>query len=421
VGRRFGSYGGVRTPSIIKVELAFFLATTIGLSGGGCGDPMGSGGGGDDPCDRSGVVCTVAGTGMSVFDGDGMSALRTSFYFPLDVQFDAEGRALILDWNNIRIRRINATGEIETIMGTDFEGIPTNGALAKDTPLHHASDIEFDADMRLYVAGDHVPVVFRVDTDGRVFIVAGNDDYGYSGDGGLATEATASTPFGVAPDDRGGFYFSDVDTHTVRYVDADGMIEAVAGDGTRGHSGDGGPAVEAQLNGPSRMRLLEDGSLLICDTENDAVRRLDLDGTIHAYAGTGETGYTGDGGPAVAATLVRPYDAQIGPDGSIFIADTGNHVIRRIDEAGVISTVVGVGVSGFGGDGGPASGCLLNGPSSVTFDDEGAMWIADTFNHRVRRVADAMSLIESPSTELEGESRETVANKDWERIKIGSE
>jgi serine/threonine-protein kinase len=148
---------------------------------------------------------------------------------------------------------------------------------------------------------------------------------------------------------------------------------------------------------------------------------LDLDGTIHAYAGTGETGYTGDGGPAVAATLVRPYDAQIGPDGSIFIADTGNHVIRRIDEAGVISTVVGVGVSGFGGDGGPASGCLLNGPSSVTFDDEGAMWIADTFNHRVRRVADAMSLIESPSTELEGESRETVANKDWERIKIGSE
>lgn len=347
----------------------------------------------DDGCNRPGVICTVAGTGLSLFDGDGKSALATSFYFPLDVVFDETGHPLILDWNNIRVRRINEFGLIETIMGTDFEGLPTNGARATETPLHHASDIEFDADMRLYVAGDHVPVVFRVETDDRVFVVAGGQELGYDGDGGPAVEAALSVPFGVVPDDMGGFYVSDSDAHVVRYVSADGIIQTVAGDGTRGYSGDAGPGTTAQLSGPSRMRWLSNGELLICDTENNVIRRLDMTGTITTFAGTGESGLSGDGGPATASTLTRPYDVQVGPDGAIYVADTGNNVIRRVDSSGTITTIVGTGVEGFAGDGAAAGQCRLNGPSSVTFDVDGSMWIGDTFNHRIRRVADAMALV----------------------------
>lgn len=348
----------------------------------------------EDPCNQPGVICTVAGTGRSAFDGDGKTPLETSLYFPLDVVFDETGHALILDWNNIRIRRINEVGRIETIMGTDFEGLPMNGSPAKETPLHHASDIEFDRQMRLFVAGDHVPVIFRVDTDHRVFIVAGSDGFGYEGDGGPAVDALVSTPFGVLPDNRGGFYFSDLDAHVVRYVDPDGIVDTVAGNGIRGYGGDGGPATQAQLSGPSRMRLLTDGSLLICDTENNVIRRLAAEGNITTFAGTGASGYGGDGGPAVAATFTRPYDVNLGPDGAVYVADTGNNVIRRIDDAGVVTTIVGTGVAGFGGDLGSAKVCQLDGPSSVTFDADGALWISDTFNQRVRRVVEALSLVE---------------------------
>ncbi len=148
-----------------------------------------------DPCEVPGTICTVAGTGFSLFDGDGKAALETSFYFPLDVCFDQLGRPLILDWNNLRIRRINDDGTIETFMGQDFEGAPSDGALAVETPLHHASDIETAVSGSLYVAGDHVPVVFRVDTDNRVFTVAGTTEFGNDGDGGPAVEARLTTPF----------------------------------------------------------------------------------------------------------------------------------------------------------------------------------------------------------------------------------
>lgn len=344
---------------------------------------------GEDICERPGVICTVAGTGQSAFDGDGMPARLTSLYAPLDVVFDREGRPLILDWNNLRVRRINADSTVETIMGADFEGPPVDGAPASETPLHHSSDLEFDADGRLYVAGNHASVVFRVDADDRVFAVAGNGEYGNDGDGGPALQATLSTPFGALPDTRGGFYVSDIDAHVIRYVDSSGLITTVAGTGELGFSGDGGPGVDARLNGPTRMRLLPDDSLLICDSGNHVIRRLDIDGTITAFAGTGIAGYSGDGGPATGAQLNRPYDVQRGQDGAVYVADSGNHVIRRIDDSGIITTVAGTGVAGFSGDGGSARQCELNGPSSVTFDVDGSMWISDSINHRVRRMTDA--------------------------------
>lgn len=374
-----------RTFSGIAGALAAAALASLGAAG--CpGEP--------DVCDVSGVICTVAGTGKSQFDGDGRPARETSFYHPIDLEFDAAGRALILDFNNLRVRRINADGTIETYMGQDFEAPPIDGALATETPLHHASDLEYDAQGRLYVAGDHVPVVFRVGLDDRVETMAGSGEFGYGGDNGSALEATMITPFGVLPDANGGFYVSDAGAHVVRYVDADGTISTVAGDGTRGYSGEGGPAALAQMNGPTRMALDGDERLYICDTDNHAIRRLDAGGLLTTIAGDGTPGYSGDGGPASDARLNRPYDVEFGPDGALYIADSGNNVIRRIDADGIITTIIGSGVAGFGGDEGKAAVCQLKSPSGLKFAADGSLWVCDTLNHRVRRVAEPLSLID---------------------------
>jgi hypothetical protein len=375
---------GARAVRPVGVAVALLLATA------GCpsASPMVP----PDPCDLPGTICTVAGTGLSLFDGDGRDALQTSFYYPLDVEFDRDGRPLILDFNNLRVRRLNEDGTIDTAMGLDYEDAPIDGALATETPLHHASDISMDSTGRLYVAGDHVPVVFLVGTDDRVHIVAGNGEFGYDGDGGPALEARMAAPFGVLPDDHGGFYISDQSMHVVRFVDPDGIIHTVAGDGTRGYSGDGGPAPQGQLNAPTRMALDAAGRLYICDTNNNAIRRIDRDGTIETFAGTGDLGYSGDGAPAASAELNTPYDIRFGSDGVLYVADTGNNVLRGIDAEGVIETVAGTGQPGFAGDGRSVEACQLNRPSGINFFTDGSLWIADTYNQRVRRVAGFLSL-----------------------------
>ena len=337
-------------------------------------------------CNEAGVICTVAGTGLRQFDGDGRSALATSLYNPLDVEFDQSGRPLILDWNNLRIRRINGDGTVETIIGQDFEGGAIDGELAVDTPLHHAGDIEFDVAGNLYIASNHISNVIRVDPDSRVFVVAGTEDYGYAGDGGLAVEAVLAAPFGVLPAAEGGFYISDTEAHVVRHVDVAGIITTVAGTGGRGYGGDGGPGVEAQLDSPTRIRADEDGQLYICDTRNHRIRRVDLNGVIATIAGTGRRGFSGDGGAAVESELNSPHDLRFA-EGDLYVADAGNNVIRKIDANGVISTVVGTGMDGFFGDEGEATRALLNRPSGIAFGADGSLWIADTFNQRIRRVA----------------------------------
>jgi hypothetical protein len=337
-------------------------------------------------CDDAGTICTVAGTGMSVFDGDGRDALLTSFYYPIDIVFQSDGLPIIDDWNNLRGRRIDADGTVQTIIGTGLEANPENGALATETPLHHASELTFDLQGRLLVAGDHVPFVFRVGLDQRIQIIAGNGLFETSGDGGPALDAGFVSPFGVLPDSEGGFWVSDVDGHTIRHVSADGIVRRVAGTGMRGYSGDGGAAVGAELDGPTRMALDAAGNLIFCDTGNHVLRRILPDDTIETFAGIGVPAYSGDGGPASAAGLSSPYDLAVADSGAIYVADSRNNVIRLIQLDGTISTVVGSGISGFAGDRGPASEARLRQPSGLALAPDGSLWIADTLNHRVRRV-----------------------------------
>ncbi len=346
-------------------------------------------------CNDAGTICTVVGTGRALFDGDGRQGQETSLYYPWSVTFDLEGRLLILDGNNLRLRQLEAHGTVRTVMGTGFEAFPADGALAAEAPLHHASEVQIDPEGRWLIAGNHVPAVFRVDVDGRVYRVAGTEEVGNDGDGLPARSARLTTPFGVWPSRRGGFYIADLDAHVIRYVDEAGVIQTVAGTGIAGYSGDGGSAIEARLNGPARVREDGLGNLYFTEVKNHVVRRVDTRGVITTVAGTGTRGYSGDGGPARQAQLDSPYDLVLLADGGMLVVDTGNSALRWINSAGVIRTVVGRGAAGFAGDQAEASMALLNRPMGAALGADGALWIADTFNNRVRCIAHFLSWLES--------------------------
>ncbi|TPW09634.1 MAG: serine/threonine protein kinase, partial [bacterium] len=201
-----------------------------------------------------------------------------------------------------------------------------------------------------------------------------------------AAEAQFDEPCGVAVGAAGHpIYVADTSNHRIRRIDANGRVTTIAGDGSPGYSGDGGPATAARLRHPYRLRLdRTSGDLYVCDTDNHVIRRIDTAGIIHAVAGQGTPGSSGDGGAATAARLTSPYDAVPGPDGALYIADSGNNRIRRVAPDGTITTIVGTGLRGFGGDGGPALEAELDYPSALAFDAAGDLWIADTYNNRVR-------------------------------------
>jgi sugar lactone lactonase YvrE len=228
----------------------------------------------------------------------------------------------------------------------------------------------------------------KVDVDMRVWVAAGESTTGYAGDGGPAATALLNSPSGVAVAEPGfPIYIADTANHSIRRVDADSTIHTIAGNGTPGYAGDGGPASQALFRGPFRVRLdPRNGNLIVTDTGNHCIRRIDASGNIATIAGKGTAGYTGDGGQATKATLNSPYDARIGPDGSLYIADTYNHCIRAVDATGVITTVAGNGIRGFQGDGGPATQAELDHPFAMDFDPDGNLIVADTYNSRIRRV-----------------------------------
>ena len=227
----------------------------------------------------------------------------------------------------------------------------------------------------------------KVGATGVISTVAGNGTRGYRGDGGPAVAARLRLPTGVALDESGNLYIADTSNHRIRKVDSAGVITTVAGDGTQGFGGDSGAATAAQLNDPYGVALDGSGNLYIADTDNERIRKVDASGVISTVAGDGTYDFSGDGGSAVAARLNVPEGVALDESGNLYIADTYNERIRKVDASGVISTVAGNGTSGFGGDGGPAVAAQLNSPSGVALDGAGNLYVADTYNHRIRKVA----------------------------------
>lgn len=372
----------------LRAKCLPWLAVVLWMAVPGCG--------GEDPptppgvsCDDPGDICTVMGTGEKAYKGEGASPDQVALYYPIDLAFDAQGRLLVLDWNNLRVRRLDADGRVRTILGTGYESESViDGVPALDTSLHHAFSMQFDAAGTLYLAAFHVPYLIRV-TDDLVYVVAGSGDWGYTGDGGPALQAALRSPCGIAVHPDGyPIYFADTENHAIRVIAADGTVNTLAGDGTEGYTGDGGPAAGARFRLPYRIRLDSSATVLyVADTENHAVRAIDLvGGTIETVAGTGEPGFDGDGGPAALAHLNTPLDAREGPDGSLYIADARNNRVRRVNPDGTIVTVAGTGTAGWSGDGGPPTEARLDYPAAINFDQEGTLWIADTYNSLVRKV-----------------------------------
>ena len=243
-----------------------------------------------------------------------------------------------------------------------------------------------DSAGNVYVADQENHQVRRIDTAGVISTIAGTGEDGFSGDGGPATEAQLSVPRGVAVDSAGNVYVADVGNQRVRRIDTAGVISTIAGTGEDGFSGDGGPATEAQLSVPHGVAVDSAGNVYVADVGNQRVRRIDTAGVISTIAGTGEDGFSGDGGPATEAQLRGPAGVAVDSAGNVYVADVGNQRVRRIDTAGVISTIAGTGEDGFSGDGGPASEAQLRGPAGVAVDSAGNVFIADPGNHLVRKL-----------------------------------
>jgi sugar lactone lactonase YvrE len=335
--------------------------------------------------DPSGRISTIAGSGIRGFSGDGGPAATAELASPNVVAVDRDGNIYIGDWGSHRVRKVDQNGTITTFAGTG-PNYPDDGGPATQALLHYPSFAYVDKAGRLYIAdfGDHR--VRRVSPAGDITTIAGDGAAGFSGDGGPAVDAQLNNPVSLALDPAGNVYIADNLNHRVRKVTPDGKITTIAGIGRGFYSGDNGPATEADLRYPRGLALGGDGSLYIAEAGNDRIRRVDPAGIITTVAGNGTRGFSGDGGPATQAQLFSPAEIHLDRAGNLYLADDGNNRIRRVDPKGIITTVAGNGAKGFSGDGGPAREAQLSNVWGVTVDDAGNLYIADTGNNRIRKV-----------------------------------
>jgi len=263
---------------------------------------------------------------------------------------------------------------------------PPRPVPARFQKLSGPSGVALDASGELLIADTGNNRIRSVDTANIARVLAGVGVTGAKGDDGPAALASLARPGGVAADRFGNVFIADTGNNRIRRVDPGGTITTVAGSGVAGFGGDDGPAVSAELNGPTDITVDSDGDLYIADRGNNRIRKVNPSGAITTVAGTGRSGFGGDGGPAVKAMLSGPSGVAVDSEGSIYIADTGNNRVRRVDSSGNTTTLAGNGGAGFGGDGGPATKAALAGPTGVSADDEGALYVSDTLNNRIRRV-----------------------------------
>jgi glucose/arabinose dehydrogenase len=333
-----------------------------------------------------GDIFTFAGTGAAGFGGDGGPATSAALSQPTAVAWLGDGSALVADFGNHRIRRISPGGQISTVAGTGTAGYSGDGGPATSAQLSWPIDVEPTADGGFLIADLGNKRVRRVSPAGLITTVAGTGQGGSQGDGGPATSARVGSPTGVAVTADGGFLVADANADRVRRVSPDGTITNVAGNGSAGGTGDGGPAVAAQLNVPVGVAALPDGGFLVAEYEGHRVRRVSASGVITRVAGTGTAGFSGDGGAATAAGLNKPVGVSTTPDGGFLIGDSLNGRVRKVSADGTIATVAGTGWRGYAGDGGPAVLAQLRSPSAAVESTSGAILIADTEDSRLRLV-----------------------------------
>jgi hypothetical protein len=319
-------------------------------------------------------IFTVAGTGVPGFSGDGGLATAAQLNFPTEVAATADGGYLIADSVNNRVRRVGTDGTIRTVAGTGTAGFNCDNCPATAAQLNEPSGVAVTADGGYLIADRNNQRVRLVSPAGTITTVAGIGLAGFSGDGGPATSAQLNHPSRVAAFPDGGFVIADTDNNRVRRVSPAGTITSVVG-------------AADLLDQPLGVAVTADGSILIANTGDNIVRRVSADGTVNSpVAGTGVAGFSGDGGPAIAAQLNAPAGVAATADGGFLIADTSNQRVRRVAPSGRITTVAGTGTQGFSGDGGPATAAQLSQPEGVAATADHGFLIADSSNYRVRFV-----------------------------------
>ncbi len=361
----------------------------------------------------SGDKTTVAGNGTPGFLGDGGPATQAQLNRPSGVAVDTNGDLYIADTANHRIRLVSATAaadgtrHISTVAGVGPPDPPGRqcygcggGSLGDGGPallaqLRLPIDVAIDGD-GLLIADMENHRIRRVGPAAGalglrpITTIAGNGTSGFDGDGGRAIQANLNRPVSVAVDELGEVYVADRGNNRVRRIDSDGIISTVAGNGFVGWGGDGRAASTAQLYVPQGIHFDQADNLYIADSANERIRMVDRTGTMTTIAGSGRNGFGGDEGPALQAEFASPVDVASAPDGTLYVVDHSNQRIRKMVQAADgtwrITTVAGTGVAGYSGDGGPARLAVLNSPRAVVADAAGNVYFSDTGNHRVRRI-----------------------------------
>ncbi len=331
------------------------------------------------------IITTIAG-GNTTGPGDGSPALDCQLNYPSGIAFDGLGNLYIVEQISHRVRKVDLSGIITTIAGTGVAGYSGDGGLATAAQLRYPVGIAVDADNNIYVSDVQNARIRKITPAGIISTYAGNGTGGYSGDGGPATAAQLSGPGYICFDAGGSLYIPENNNNTVRRVDPSGIITTIAGTGEAGFGGDGGPATAAKLKSPYGVLVDKYGVVYISDYSNNRIRRIDRYDTISTIAGTGDIGYNGDGIMASAAQVFMPLCIVADNAGNIYFGDTYNKRVRKIDTSGKISTVAGTGALGYSGDGGPATAARFNTITGLTFDASGNLYIADRGSESVRKV-----------------------------------
>ncbi|HXM41748.1 MAG TPA: hypothetical protein VN924_10870 [Bryobacteraceae bacterium] len=278
-----------------------------------------------------GTITTFAGNGIQGFSGDGGPATSAELNGPYRVTVDLAGNVYIPDSSNCRIRKVSPDGTITTIAGNGFQGYSGDGGPATSASLTYPEAVAFDSAGNYYIADEGANVVRKVNPSGTITTAAGTGVSGYSGDGGPATSATLDGPVGVQVDSSDDLYISDQGNDVIRKVTS-GAISTIAGNGVFGFAGDGGPAINAEFGYPASIGLDASGNLYIPDVNNNRIRVVLTTGTIWTVAGDGTEGYGGDGGPAVDAAINVPRSVSVAPNGNVYIGDFGNNRVRMLSQ-----------------------------------------------------------------------------------------
>ena len=332
-------------------------------------------------------ISTLYGT-TEGYSGDGNLAVNAQFDGPTDLIYDTDGNLFFVDGQNSVVRKIDTNGIISTIAGNGTPGYSGDGGLATEAQLYVPYGIVFDSNNNLYISEIGNNVIRKIDTDGIISTIAGNGIKGYSGDGGLATDAQLYGPFGITFDNNNNLYIGERYNNVIRKIDTNGIITTIAGNGTQGYSGDGGPATSALLYGCRSVTFKDNGDLYIADGNNHVIRKIDTNGIISTIVGNGIQGYSGDGDLAINAQINYPRIVIFDNYDNFYFSESSSHVIRKVDNTGVITTVAGNGTSGYSGDGGIATNAELKAPFGMILDSKdagGNLVFSDNNNNVIRK------------------------------------